>query len=175
MAFRRFSASWTRFFERAQAQQSPAAPPPRRPAPQTPRVPSREELEVAWLLRCLPLRTQAALAPDLLALKRSRPFRGALPVADYTWPDVPGVWRPRYPGGVLKMKTLESLCFRLRAELRLGVTALCAPESDLPRPMCNALLAMQGRRLAQVSESLARWLEPEEVLLLLRQELAAQR
>ena len=72
---------------------------------------------------------------------------------------------------VLQVKTLEKLCLRLRAELRLGVAALCAPESALSRPMRNALLVMQGRRLAQISEMLTRWLEPEEVLLLFEQEL----
>lgn len=168
MASRQFSSSWLRFFERAQAQQTHSAPPLRQPAPQAPRVPSREELEVAWLLRCLPPTTRASLTPDLLALKRSRPKTGAPPVAAYTWPDVPGVRRPRYLNVVLQTKTLEGLCSWLRAELRLGVKALCAPESELPRPTRNALLAMQGRRLAQVSESLARLLPPEEVLRLLR-------
>ena len=56
----------------------------------------------------------------------------------------------------------------------MGVAALCAPESELSRPMRNALLVMQGRRLAQVSEMLARWLEPEEVLRLVQQELGVQ-
>ncbi len=120
-------------------------------------------------------KVQAALVPDLLALKRTRPFSGPLPVADYTWPDVSGVRRPRYLHSVLQVKTLEKLCLRLRAELRLGVAALCAPESALSRPMRNALLVMQGRRLAQISEMLTRWLEPEEVLLLFEQEMAAQR
>ena len=51
---------------------------------------------MAWLVRCLPPKLQAALVPDLLALKRTRHFSGSLPVADYTWPDEPGVRRPRY-------------------------------------------------------------------------------
>jgi hypothetical protein len=55
------------------------------------------------------------------------------------------------------------------------VTALCAPENDLPGPMRNALLVMQGRRLGQLAETLARWLEPDEIALLFRQELAALR
>ncbi len=83
--------------------------------------------------------------------------------------------RPRYPNSVLKRKTLEGLCSRLRDEARLGLTALCAAEADLPRPMRNALLVIQGRRPGQVAETLARWLEPEEIALLVRQELAAQR
>jgi hypothetical protein len=129
---------------------------------------------VAWLLCCLPPRVQAALVPGLLLLKRTRPFTGKLPVDDYTWPDVPGVRRPRHDGSMLKRKTLEWLCSRLSDDLSLGVTALCTPERDLPRPMRNALLAIQGRRLGQVSEMLARWLHPEELLLLFQQELAAQ-
>jgi hypothetical protein len=87
---------------------------------------------------------------------------------------VPGVRRPRYDSSILNRKTLEGLCSRLRDDLTLGVAALCAPESDLPRPMRNALLAMQGRRLGQVCEALARWLGPEEVLRVFRQELAAR-
>lgn len=170
---RRLSASWSRYFGHTSAEQARAARPLfQQPAPA--HLLSRETLEVGWLLRCLPSGVQAALVPDLLALKRSRPFRGALPVDDYTWPDVPGVWRPRYPGAVLNQKTLEGLCSRLRDELALGVKALCAPESDLPRPMRNALLAMQGRRLGQLAETLARWLEPEEIALLFREELAAR-
>lgn len=145
MASRQFPSSWQRFFERAQAQQSRSAPPSRQPAPQAPRVVSREALEVAWLLRCLPPTTRAALTPDLLALKRSRPKTGVPPLAEYTWPDVPGVRRPRYLNVVLRTKTPEGLRSWLGNEVRLGVQALCAPESDLPRPTRNALLAMQGR------------------------------
>jgi hypothetical protein len=172
----RLSASWSRYFGAASAEQARAARSSfQRPAPQAARQPSREALEVGWLLSCLPGAVQAALAPDLLALKRSRPHIGALPVADYTWPDVSGVRRPRYPNGVLKQKTLEGLCSRLHDELALGVQALCAPEADLPRPMRNALLAMQGRRLGQLAETLARWLEPPEIALLFRQELEAGR
>ncbi len=169
MLSRRVSSSWLRFFEQA------AAAPRQQPAPQAPCVPPREQLEVEWLLRCLPPRVQAALAPDLLALKRFRPLAEPLPVRDYTLPNRSGVWRPRYSVAILKRKTLEKLCARLGDDLRLGLAALCAPEAALPRPMRNALLVMQGRRLGQVSEALLRWLEPEEVLLLFKEELAARR
>jgi hypothetical protein len=172
MVFRSLSAAWSRFFGAPAA--PPLAAPPRPPAPESGRAPSRDELEVAWLLRCLPPRMQAALVPDLLWLKHTRPFTDRLPVEEYTWPEAPGVWRPRYDNGILKGKPLEGLCSRLHAELRLGVLALCAPERALPRPMCNALLAMQGRRLGQVSEALGRWLHPEELLALWMQELAMQ-
>jgi hypothetical protein len=82
MASRYFPAAWSRFFGLTSAPQVRAAPPPKQPAPQAPRVLSREALEVEWLLRCLPRRMQAALVPDLLALKRARPFTGPLPVDD---------------------------------------------------------------------------------------------
>jgi hypothetical protein len=177
MASWRFSSAWSRFFDLAAPASPGFVPPPlRRPVPQNaPGVASREALEVAWLLRCLPPGVRAALVPDLLALKRARPFTGALPVADYTLPDVPGVRQPRYDSGTLKLKTLEGLCSRLHADLLLGVTALCAPEYALPRPMRNALLAMQGRRLGQVGEALAKLLHPDELLRVFQQELAALR
>ena len=142
--------------------------------PWPPLVPPRETLEVECLLRYVPPRVQAVLTPDLLALRRTQPFTDPLPVQNYTWPNRSGVWRPRYSMAVLKMKTLERLCSKLHDELHLGVTALGAPESALPRPMRNALLVMQGRRLGQLCEMLTRWLEPEEILLLFRQELAAR-
>ncbi|HEY7349982.1 MAG TPA: hypothetical protein VH599_16815 [Ktedonobacterales bacterium] len=168
----RFSSVWSRFFGFTPAQPARSVPPlPKRPAPQAARIVSREALEIEWLLRCLPPSVQMGLRPALLALKRARPYSGALPVDDYTWPDMPGVWRPPYSAAVLKMKTLEGLRARLHDDLSLGVAALYAPEPVLPRPMRNALLAMQGRRLGQVSEALARWLRPEEALLVFQQEL----
>ncbi len=129
---------------------------------------------MAWLLRDLPPQVQAALTPDLLTLKRTRPCLGRLPTEQYTWPDVPGVRRPRYDGGALKRKPLEGLRARLHDEFSLGLVALCASQECLSRTMRNALLAVQGQRLGQVSAALEQYLKPGEVLALFQQELAAQ-
>ena len=106
MAFWRVSSAWSRYFAQAAAALAAA---PQLPRPPAPRALSREALEVAWLVRCLPLKMQAALSPDLLALKRTRPFNEPLPVATYTWPEMSGVRRPRYLKSVLRVKTLDKL------------------------------------------------------------------
>jgi|GEM_PF-1607979 len=176
MASWHLASLWSCFFGLAPVQSRQTAPlPPKRPAPPKPRVASREALEVAWLLRGLPPAMQAALRPDLLALARRRSPVAPLQTDDYTWPGLPGVWRPPYASVILSMKTLEGLCSRVSDELRISVNALCTPQSQLARPMRNALLAMQGRRLGQVCEALGRHLEPADLLALFRQELPTLR
>ena len=173
MLSRYLSSGWSRFFahyaprERA-GRLSPAQQPPR---PKTLPIRSRQELEVAWLLRFLPFELQLALWADLLTLLwRGQPIDN-LPREEYTWPGIPGVTRPRYLAGVLGMKTQAGLDRRLEEELRLSVCVLCAPEGLLARPLRNALLAMEGARLAQVYTALGRYLSSETVQALFRQKL----
>jgi hypothetical protein len=130
---------------------------------------------VVWLIRCLPVEIQDALRPDLLAIKRKYPLAGPLPVDDYTWPDVPGVRRPRYAQSALAMNTLEGVFARLTDDLKLGVNALRVSEREFHPPMRGTLLVMQGARLGQVHQALSRWLSPREILEVFRQELAARR
>ncbi len=172
MLARYLSSVWSRFFARPASKERPPRP---RPQPQTLPIRTRQELEIAWLLRFLPFQMQKALWADLHALLRRCPPVDNVPAEEYTWPGAPGVYRPRYLSGVLGMRTLEGIEHRLEEELKLSVTVLRAPESLLARPLRNALLAMEGARLMQVQKALGRHLSPDGVQSLFRQKLSATR
>ncbi len=172
MVARCLASLWSRLFPRPASKER--SPRPRPPQPRTLPIRTRQELEIAWLLRFLPFQMQQALRADLLRLLRHCQPVEKLPVEDYTWPGVPGVRRPRYLSAMLAAQPLERIDERLEEEWKMSVCVLCAPEGLLARPLRNALLAMEGVRLRQVQQALGQYLSAEGVQALFRQKLGAQ-
>src|SRR5579883_1668277 len=96
MFTRSLASLWSRLFPRPAAKRRPPRPTP----PHTLPIRTRQELEIAWLLRYLPFQMQKALWADLHALLRRCPPVDNVPAEEYTWPGAPGVYRPRYLSGV---------------------------------------------------------------------------
>ncbi len=172
MFTRSLASLWSRLFPRPAAKRRPPRP---TPPPHTLPIRTRQELEIAWLLRYLPFQMQHVLRADLLRLLRHCQPVEKLPVEAYTWPGIPGVRRPRYLSGVLAAQPLAGIEERLEEEIKVSLSVLCAPEGLLARPQRNAIVAMEGVRLRQVQQALGRYLSAEGVQALFRQKLGATR